>query len=85
MSEKSRWLQEIDTTSEPVESGEGHVLVSEIRSDPASIVSAICLSVMVILSCVLILQALAWWRVSKRSTLCVKLILLLSIFIVSHQ
>ena len=70
--------------SESVES-DAYVLVSESRSDPSFIASAIGISVIVIIFCVLILQALAWWRVSKRSTLWVKLILLLSIFIVSQK
>ena len=81
----NRLLQEeSEGVNTAVDETEGeYVLASESRSEPTAIGSAIFLTVLVLVLCILTLQAIAWWRVSKRSTTAVKFVLFLSMVLVS--
>ena len=57
--------------------------IGECRADVASIITVVLIGILVIIFSLFTVQACSWWRVSRRMTALVKIILVISLLIVS--
>ena len=58
--------------------------IADCKADVASIITTVCLALIVIGFSLFTLQAISWWRVSRRMATLVKIILVISLIIVSN-